>query len=205
MSPTGPQKILRGITMKGYKSQTCNANAYTKFQYLKRLQGNVWKTKFLQRAITPVKVCQAWWNLNLICIMSMSIHIPDFNSKSQKTTEKSLENKILAKGNNSCKSMSSVTNLKLDVYYVITNSYTKFQVNIPKTAEKSLENKILAKGNNSCKSRSSVMKLELDLYYVIKNPYTKFQVNISKDCREKSGKLKCDGRTDRRTDRQRAY
>ena len=49
-------------------------------------------------------------------------------------------------------------------------------------------------------------KLELDLYYVITNLYTKFQVNISKDCREKSGKLKCDGQTDRqtegRTDRQ---
>ena len=32
------------------------------------------------------------------------------------------------------------------------------------------------------------------------NSYTKFQVNISKDCREKSGKLKCDGRTDGLTD-----
>ena len=70
----------------------------------------------------------------------------------------------------------------------------------PKTAEKSLENKILAKGNNSSKSRSSVMKLKLDLYYVITNAYIKFQVNISKDYREKSGKLKCDGRTDGRTD-----
>ena len=43
------------------------------------------------------------------------------------------------------------------------------------------------------------MKLELDLYYVITNSNTKFQVNISKDCREKSGKLKCDGRTDGQT------
>ena len=51
---------------------------------------------------------------------------------------------------------------------------------------------------------SSVMKLELDLYYVITNSYTKFQVNISKDCREKSGKLKCDRQTEGRTDRQRA-
>ena len=32
------------------------------------------------------------------------------------------------------------------------------------------------------------------------NSYIKFQVNILKDCREKSGKLKCDGRTDRQTD-----
>ena len=71
-----------------------------------------------------------------------------------------------------------------------------------KTAEKSLENLILAKGNNSCKSRSSVTKVKLDLYHVMSNSYTKFQVNISKDSREKSGKLKCDGRTDRQSPRQ---
>ena len=48
---------------------------------------------------------------------------------------------------------------------------------------------------------SSVTKVELDLYHVMTNSYTKFQVNISKDSREKSGKLKCDGRTDGQTDR----
>ena len=69
------------------------------------------------------------------------------------------------------------------------------------TADKSPENYILAKGNNSCKSKSSMIKLELDLYYVKTNSYTKFQVNILKDGREKSGKQKCDGRTDWRTDR----
>ena len=46
--------------------------------------------------------------------------------------EKSPENEILAKGNYSCKSRSSVTKLKLDLYYVVTNVYTKFQVNISK-------------------------------------------------------------------------
>ena len=44
------------------------------------------------------------------------------------------------------------------------------------------------------------MKLKLDLYFVMTNSYSKFQVNISKDSREKSGKLKCDGQTDWRTD-----
>ena len=44
--------------------------------------------------------------------------------------EKSQENWILANGNNSCKSMSSVTKLELDMYYVKTNSYTNLQVNI---------------------------------------------------------------------------
>ena len=67
-------------------------------------------------------------------------------------------------------------------------------------AEKNIENLILAKGNNSRKSMSSVTKLNLDLYYVMSNSYTEFQVNISKDDREKSGKLKCDRLTDRRTD-----
>ena len=71
----------------------------------------------------------------------------------------------------------------------MTNSYSKFQVNITKDGKKSLENLILAKGNNSCKRRSSMTKLELDLFYVKTNSYTKLQVNISNDSREKSGKL----------------
>ena len=42
------------------------------------------------------------------------------------------ENEILAKGNNSCKSRSNATKVKLDLYYVKTNPYTKFQINISK-------------------------------------------------------------------------
>ena len=64
--------------------------------------------------------------------MSRQIHIPNFKSISQKTAEKSLENWISAKGNNSYKRRLNVTKLKLDLYYVMTNSYTKFQVNISK-------------------------------------------------------------------------
>ena len=102
--------------------------------------------------------------------------------------------------------------LKLDLYYVNTNSYTKFRINIPKNCREKSGKLILAKGNNSSKSKSSVTKLKLDLYiftkgnnsyeskssvmklnlnlyYVNANSYTKFQVNISKDCREKSEKL----------------
>ena len=51
---------------------------------------------------------------------------------------------------------------------------------------------------------SSVTKLDVVLYYVMTNSYTKFQVNISKGSREKSGKLKCDGRTHRIIDGQTA-
>ena len=44
--------------------------------------------------------------------------------------KKSPENEFFAKGNNSCKSRSNATKDKLDLYYVKTNPYTKFQVNI---------------------------------------------------------------------------
>ena len=46
--------------------------------------------------------------------------------------KKSSENVILAKGDNSCKSRSNATKVELDLYYVETNSYMKFQVNMPK-------------------------------------------------------------------------
>ena len=49
-------------------------------------------------------------------------------------TQKSPENEILAKGNtsNSSKRGSNGTKIELDLYYVKTNSHTKFQVNIAK-------------------------------------------------------------------------
>ena len=51
---------------------------------------------------------------------------------SRKMAEKSQENYILAKGYNSSRSWLNVTKVKLDLYYVNTNSYTKFRVNISK-------------------------------------------------------------------------
>ena len=91
-----------------------------------------------KRAITPVKVRRD----------ETQIHVPNFKSISQRTAEKSPENFILAKGNNSCKKRSSVRKLKLDLYYVTTHSYTKFQVNISKDWR---ENS--GKGNSSSKYR----------------------------------------------------
>ena len=64
--------------------------------------------------------------------MSWQIYIPNFKSIFQKTAEESPENEILAKGSNSYKSRSNVTKLELDLYYVKSKSYTKFQVNISK-------------------------------------------------------------------------
>ena len=64
--------------------------------------------------------------------MSRQIHIWDFKSICRKMTKKSPENEISAKGNNSWRSRSNATKVKLDLYYVKTNPYTKFQVNISK-------------------------------------------------------------------------
>ena len=47
-------------------------------------------------------------------------------------TKKSPENEILAKGNNSCESRSNAAKVELDLYYVKTNSYMKFQLNMSK-------------------------------------------------------------------------
>ena len=102
---------------------------------------------------------------------------------SRKMKEKSPENKILAKGNNSYKKRSNATKVKLDLY-----CQDKFIYNVPnfkskshKTAVKSWEICIFGKGYNSSKSRSTVTKVKLDLYHVKTKSYTKFQVNISKD------------------------
>ena len=51
---------------------------------------------------------------------------------SWKMAKKSPENYILAKGYNSSRSRSNVTKVELDLYYVTTNSYTKFQVHMSK-------------------------------------------------------------------------
>ena len=50
-------------------------------------------------------------------------------------TKKSSENEILAKGKNSCKSRSNATKVEPDLYYVKTNSYMKYQLNMSKDNE----------------------------------------------------------------------
>ena len=52
------------------------------------------------------------------------------SSQYYKTGEESPENSIFAKGNNSIESRSNMTKLKLDLYYVKTNPFMKFQVNM---------------------------------------------------------------------------
>ena len=104
------------------------------------------KANFLQRAITQLKVGQPRQNENLTCIMSRQIHIWNFKWKCQKMTKKSPENEFFAKGNNSCKSRWNATKVKLDLYYVKTNSYMKFQLNTSKDDKEKSGKRIFCKG-----------------------------------------------------------
>ena len=65
---------------------------------------------------------------------------------SGKMAKKNPENIILAKGNNSCKSKSNVTKVKLDLYYVKTNSYTKLQINNTKDRREKSGKQFFCKG-----------------------------------------------------------
>ena len=67
-------------------------------------------------------------------------------SQNYKTQEESPENEILAKGNNSIKSRSNTTKLKLDLYYVKTNSYMKFQLNMSKDDKEKSGKRNFSKG-----------------------------------------------------------
>ena len=95
-------------------------------------EANTNRDIYIFTSITHVKVSQTQPKSNLTCIMSRQIHIWNFNSICRKMTKKSPENEIFAKGNNSCESGSNATKVKLNLYYVTTNPYTKYQVNISK-------------------------------------------------------------------------
>ena len=57
-------------------------------------------------------------------------------------TKKSPENEILAKGNNSCKSMSNATKVKLDLYYVKQIHMPNSKSISQRTTEKSSETRV---------------------------------------------------------------
>ena len=61
-------------------------------------------------------------------------------------TKKSTENEILAKSNYSCKSKSNAIKVKLDLYYVKTKSYMKFQVNMSKDDKEKSVKRNFSKG-----------------------------------------------------------
>ena len=61
-------------------------------------------------------------------------------------TKKSPENESLAKGNNSCKRRLNATKVELDLYYVKTNSYMKFKVNVSKDDKEKYDKSNFSKG-----------------------------------------------------------
>ena len=76
--------------------------------------------------------------------------------------------------------------MKLVLYYVNTNSYTKFDANILKDDREVFKQKKISGvqlGQTQLKSNL------IGVYYVKTNSYIKFQVNITIGGREKSGKL----------------
>ena len=131
MSPTGPNKYLRGITS-------------TKADQLELglLKVKIWKDCIEKSGKLNLRKEQALQNWKLICIKSKctEIHVPNFNWISQKAAKKNPEKSILAKGINSCKSRSSISTSNL--ICIIS-----WQIHIPnlksisqKTREKRLEN-----------------------------------------------------------------
>ena len=61
-------------------------------------------------------------------------------------TKNSPEKEILAKDNNSCKSRSNATKVEPDLYYVKTNSYMKFQINMSKDDKEKSGKRNFSKG-----------------------------------------------------------
>ena len=73
----------------------------------------------------------------------------------------SMESNILGKGNNSCKSRLNATKVKLVLYYVKINPYTKFQVNITKDGRERPGKLNFCNGNNSIKEGQTRRKLNM--------------------------------------------
>ena len=61
-------------------------------------------------------------------------------------TKKSPDNEIWAKSNNSCKSRLNATKVKLNLYYVKTNSYMKFELNMSKDDKEKSGKRNFSKG-----------------------------------------------------------
>ena len=121
MSPTGPNKFQRGITPERIHVNILQGDGE------KCGKLNLKKRKYLVcNQVNRNKKCQTW------SVLCQDKFIYQNASQYSKTGEESPENWIFAKGNNSIKSRSNTTKLKLDLYYVKTNPSMKFQVKMSK-------------------------------------------------------------------------
>ena len=78
--------------------------------------------------------------------MSRQIHIPKCQVNITRQEKKVRKTIFFGKGNNSIKSRSNTTKLKLDLYYVKTNPYMKFQVNMSKDDKEKFGKRKFSKG-----------------------------------------------------------
>ena len=107
-------------------------------------------------------------------------------------TKKSPENEFLAKGNNSCKNRSNATKLELDLYYVKTNSYTKFQVNITKDRREKFRKQFLQRAITLVKVGQTRQKSNLICFMSREIHIPNFK-SISQRTTEKSSENGVDG------------
>ena len=134
MSPTENFKEASVLSWNQFIYQTSN-------QYLKRLQRKVRKTKFLQKAITPVKVGQAWWNSNLICIMSMPIHLSNISNQYLKRLQRKVwKSKFQQRAITPVKVGQAKQNSNLICIMSMPIHISNVKSISQKTTEKSLEN-----------------------------------------------------------------
>ena len=124
----GGLKSILIVLLKQYKSPTDpNKFKSTSIMSLHFLRKSSWKlllqlsvflfnymeSNFEQNA--HVNVNQPWRKLNFICNSSYGSLLPTFIQICESIAEKSPENVFWTKGNNSCKSGSNVTKVKLDL------------------------------------------------------------------------------------------
>ena len=78
--------------------------------------------------------------------MSIQIHTPNLMSISFKKDDRKVKKTKFKKENIWCAIRSNPIKVKLDLYYVKTNSYTKFQINISKDCREKSGKQNFSKG-----------------------------------------------------------
>ena len=99
-----------------------------------------------KRGITYSKIDKIRRNVNLMCKSSLQSHTQSFSSIPQSMLKKVQKTTYICnipsprKGHNSFKIWWNHMKLKLDMWLIITKTYTKFQLNTSKHVEKNAEN-----------------------------------------------------------------
>ena len=152
--PYRPQQIFKRHNSYNSRSKGPESNFKSINQNMtEKSLGNIRKTKFLQRALTPVKVGQAWQNSNLMCIKSKAIYIQNWCVSSQKQFIYKILIEYLKRLQKKVRKteieQTAITPVKIVQAWRNSNliCFTSLQIHIPNfksisqnTAEKSMEN-----------------------------------------------------------------